>query len=393
MASETDLELLDASDPVVSEGETVTKAGTSGLRSLGLAVVGLAVLGLFATALTRTSPEPAPEDEVEPVDQPVTTAEVDRGPDTLPTTTGPQPEIELLPVEGSIGLWLFVGGDGPLQRIDLDDGSVTTFGLRAHPILASSTQLMLAIDSSSAVGWVGLDDPGQQGDGWGQADVAYGSTPDTVWVRRHKTGDEWLNFDLETNLIAARRPVIENPRRLTDLEGRGKVIVPGPELVATANGIFLTTEESSERIGSGRLLTFDPGRALIQVCVETLESCSVEWRSADGWELLDLPLPATSDVLYAEILGGGTWLLSVDRPTGVIELLPLSGGQATVTLPAADSLPSISSDGRWMARVDPDTGTIRVSNLETERLVTTIGGSSIEPGSSVLLVDKPSASE
>ncbi len=386
-ASEADLELLDASDPVVSTEERVATADGTRLRTALLAGAGLVALVGVVASLTRPAAEPGQEEAIEQTT--TSTVDVDDGPTTLPPTTAPPTEMTPLPAGVTTGVWLFTGGEGPLQRIDLDTGTVETYGLRARPILAAGGELLVAIESSSAIGWVGLGDPGQQGNGWAVSDVAYGTTPGTVWLRRHSPGDEWLNFDLESNVILARRPVTASPQRVTSLEGRGALMVPGPELLATPSGVFRTTEEGSQRIGSGRLLAFDQSRALVEQCPQSLETCTVEWRTSDSWQLIDLPRPSSTDVHYAEIMGGGTWLLAVDQSTGMIELLPLAGDRDGFDFPPSATLPSVSNDGRWMAHLDPETSTIEVYDLDAERLLSTIEGSTFDQNS-VLLVDKAS---
>ncbi len=350
---------------------------------------GLVVVALLVWLLARSPDGDDVSDD--PADPASTTSTAT--PRTTAVRALPPPTTLFVPEEvdpdGPAGLWLFYGGADGLQRLDLDTGVVDRYGVRAHPVLTVGDQLVLATDGGE-IGWVDLADPGGQAGGWSRAKLAPGGEPGALWLQRLDEGAAWIGLEPSTGTVLERNRRVDGDVLETGLAGRTGVIVPGPELVDTANGIYrVEGDGTSVRVGSGRILTYDTTRVLVERCGDRLDDCALAWHDRTTWAPLDLPAPAVPGLRYAEIVGGGRWLdlIGADRRL-LVDLTPNDDGADSVALNQRDRVLAVSPDGRWLAVlgtertevISLDTGA-SVLSVELER----------ERGGTLLLVDKAAA--
>lgn len=265
---------------------------TSGRRAAmlaAIAVVTLAALALAGVALggqRDTTAAAAGADEaapsaaategpgwVTPTPQP-TAAEI---PALQPTPTvtqlAPDANAALLPGRER-RLWLFYGGGDPLQRLDLTTGAVDLYGLRARPTLATGGELVLEV--AGAIGWVGLDDPGEMAEGWIVAEIKAGPEDGQLWFWSAPS-HEWTLRDLRTNLQVERRwlPAITNTDALD------------PDLAAFAGSLYAWDGETYTRVGAGDVIAFDDDVAVVATCGDSLDDCKTTWLDRQTWTPID----------------------------------------------------------------------------------------------------------
>jgi hypothetical protein len=382
-------ELIDAPVSSADKG-TTTRIETN--RSTVITLAGLIGVAVLVWALTRpTSDEVGPDQaliEQGVGDTPATSLIV---PTTVPGSTAPTtlvPDIAL--TKQPTGLWLFYGGDDSLQRVDLDTGNLDVYGLRAHPLMAVAGELVVAHAGSNTLGWVGLDNPGEQAEGWKNAWLAVDVTsPDRAWLLAN---DEWVLHDLAANTLLERVPVAAAPPLGGGPVGRPALMIPGPEVISTPNGVYqLETGAYRRVLDGGQVLLFDSDRALVQRCGEVLIDCTVVWRSRSGWSSQDLPTPV-GPVAFAEVLGSGRWLHTID-PAGQHRLLALDDGEGLARGESfqveveVESL-SVSSDARWLAVKRRDAGVIELIDLSTGLVESRFEGFEVGQGGTLLLVSQ-----
>lgn len=387
------IELID------DEGPSGSEAGVSSVDRSWSGILGVGVLlavAVLAWALTRPSADEGPGPDEAVIEQgvgdtPATTLIV---PTSRPVATSPTTQLPGQQVLGEpTGLWLFFGGDANLQRLDLDTGYVDVFGLRAHPLLVVGAELVIGHNNTGSVGWVSLIDPGEQPNGWKEARISRGVLAGHLWTYEESV---WTRFDLADNTVleqfAANAPV----PLAAGTEGRSATLIPGPRLISTPNGIFEATDAGEHvKVATGRLLTFDDERALVEQCVDTLTQCEMVWLKRGSWERLDLPVPETG-AQFAEILGGGRYLHTVDS-TGIRhQVLPLEVAQgqdagAAFRLDTDAGSLTISNDGRWMAIGPNPDGVVDLVDLSTGDVVVSYPGFRAASGGSLLLADQAAA--
>lgn len=382
------IELIEDDAPSPSE-TAASPNGPSWRGPLSLAL--LAGLAVLAWSLTRPPTEPGPDQVVieEGVgDTPATTLIV---PTSQPLVNPPTTQLPAVQIVGEpTGLWLFFGGDANLQRLDVDTGVVDLFGLRAHPLLAVGNELVVGHNATNSVGWVSLSDPGEQPNGWKDARVARGVLPGHMWTFERAT---WTQFDLADNKVIEQIQASAPVPLGAGGEGRPALLIPGPRLISTGNGVFEATDDGDHiKVADGRLLTFDDSKALVEQCPASLSECRPVWLDRERWQPLDLAVPE-SGVAFAEILGGGRYLHTVDIAGERHQLLFLEPGQAQEVgagfrLSTDVGSLTISADGRWMALGPDDSGLVQLLDMNTGDVAASWPGFDAEFTGTLLLVDQ-----
>lgn len=310
------------------------------------------------------------------------------------------------------GHQLFYGGDAPLQRLDLDTGTSTTFGLRAHPVLVTGRTLVLYQEESDRIGWVPLADPAQQVQTWKRGFVATGNGPNLLWVldpagepdpaelRPGMGTGVWEQYLVNTNQAVETTPADLHPEVEADelgaepLGGAVRVLRNrGPS--NRPDGVYLPLRGDGGledvRIAPGRFLAFDGVGsggddrllALAGTCGPE-GPCDLSWFDLSSFEEgFDHPLPAVRPRRVYNV-AGGTWLHSIGWD-GRSELLEIDTGRR-IEHDWETARPTISPDGRWLAELDGDS--VVVTDLETEEAVTVAGGFDLEGSGSLLFVPR-----
>ncbi|MEM9656472.1 MAG: hypothetical protein AAGA65_30630 [Actinomycetota bacterium] len=346
------------------------------LAGTGVVAVLVAVVGLLV-GIDRAAPEPEPPPITrrQPSGLVTTTtrsaAERNRvitlAP-TVPPTTLPPGEF-LLGEE--TGLWLFVGGDGTLQRLNLDNGELVDYGIRAAPIASSGADLVLYARISGLVGWIPAAVPGQQPFAW---KPGYAAPPDEagrLWVldpgddTPHPAGvpvgsGSWELFDTVSataqglgtrpgdlyESVEARRPSADQ------LPPAAAAIRPGPDLSVRPDGVVAYTDTGYRSLVDGPVdvLAASADRILIRTC--SPEPCALTWLPGVGGDRSEAAVEPTPDqlpnpdVLWAGFVAGGSWLLAY-YPGGESELIALDAPGRYRFWAGAN--PAMSEDGRLMA--------------------------------------------
>ncbi len=366
-----------SSDPSDTAGQDEASSGTGPAGLVG--TTGAPETGAATTA-TTISPNAAPETTV------------------VPTTMVPGRFL----VGEPTGLWLFFGGVDPLQRLDLDTGEVTRYGLQADPVLATGPDLVLYQREVGIVGWVLATDPGEQALTWKRGPVAVGDEPSHLWIldretdMEHPSGEpvgpgRWELFDTDANRVLERRPGDLDPAVEAELAPRQQVgggaemIRPGPALSSRTDGVYAYDESGYRRLGPGRVYAYDDRAALVGTCppVGAAGDCDLRWIDRASGEPVEQPLP-TGRIRYARVLAGGDWLHTIDDELSS-ELLQRSTGRRIV----GDwvSQPAISPDGRWLALLSD--GSVTVTDLSSDRRVLVFDGFDQSGGGSLLFVERP----
>lgn len=364
-------------------------------RSLAtVAVAVLATIGLLL-ALAGTSSAPADDEAAADPDQvdETTTAAPTNSRQTAAPTTAPTtlPAGQFLLGEPT-ALWLFYGGADVLQRLDLDTGQRDEYGLRAYPVATAGEQLVLSAEASGAIGWVDLADPAAQAQGWKEAKIAIAADPSHLWLLQKSDDPVWTLFDIGLDLIVEQRPISDAVALDNGLAGRAGKIVPGPDIVATPNGIYRFDDGVGVRVGEGRVLAYDQSVVLIETCGRTLDDCTTRWVDPASWQPVDRATPTGSPLRFAEIVGGGRWLHSIDRAGDHPELLSLETGQV-VPLADPSGSPAVSPDGRWLATVSTGGGPVEVTvvDLDTGKVALRFNDFSGRGRATVLFAPRPVA--
>lgn len=345
------------------------RAAQGSRATMATLIGGVLVVALLLFALGRADTGAPDEADAAPAttpDQTLVGADADEAGLTTTAPPGSTTTTEAIQVPAPVlgqpsGLSLLYGGDGPLQSLDLDTGSLTTYGLDAHPVLVTGGELVLYQEDAGIVGWVPLDDPGQQALTWKRGQVAPGSGPGLLWVldpeadEPHPEGIEvgsgrWELFDVARNRITVRLPADLHPEieGLLDgepLGGSADVLRPGPFVSSRPDGVYLAIEDGFERVADGRLLTHDRETALVGRCGAD-EACELGWIDVGSGERIDRPVPNVRPRV-ANLVAGGAWVHSIDFD-GTSELLELDSGRRIVHHWPTDR-PTISPDGRWLA--------------------------------------------
>ncbi|MEM9562931.1 MAG: hypothetical protein AAGA93_09955 [Actinomycetota bacterium] len=349
----------DSAGPIETTGRVDGRPGRG--RTTLATVAGAAVVVGLLWLLGRAAPPDAGDGEAA---APTTTTVPPPSVTRLPAPTTSEPVVVAdAPVLGEPSdLLLFYGGDGPLQSVDLDSGVLTRYGLVAHPVLATGRVLVLHQEEAGIVGWVPLDDPGQQALTWKRGQVAPGSGPGLLWVldpttdEPHEEGADvgsgrWELFDVVRNRISVRipadlHPEIEEPASSEEpLGGIADVIRPGPFFSTRPDGVYLSIEGGFRKVADGRLLAHDLETALVGTCPADA-TCDLRWIETVGGTTIDRPLPGIRPRV-ANLVAGGAWLHSI-ADDGTSELLELATGRRIKHNWPTDR-PTLSPDGRWLA--------------------------------------------
>lgn len=347
---ERPLELLDGSKAIT---ETQVTAGPNPARSALVVVVAAMVVVAVAWSLIRGG-RSADEAATEPTAQTDEAADADPTPTTAAPQTTTSTTLGEAPLLGeTTGLWLFFGGEDPLQRLDLDAATVDRFGLRAWPLAAIGNELVVTAEGSGSIGWVSLDNPGEQALVWNEALAAASVEPGHIWLLTAEPA-AWSLINVEQNQTVEQRPVPEQVSSAHQSAVRQRFLLSGADLVATANGIYQAEDGGYRRVGEGHLHDFDHDRALVEQCGATLDDCELQWFDRATWEPLELPVPATP-IDSARLLGDGSWIRSMSPDGERSQLLSLETGES-IDLEGFGGALTISPDGRWLAFNEPDVG-------------------------------------
>jgi hypothetical protein len=298
--------------------------------------------------------------------------------DDAPATTGksralipaPTPPPSTLPVGQYLlgkptGLWLFYGGQDPLQRLDLDSGEHIEVGARAIPVAVNGEDVVLYQPASGVFGWVLIEDPGEQSLAWRRGPVAPGPEPGQLWILdpqrdlAHPAGvavgaGRWDLIDLATVRLLEQRPGDLYPEveaQYSQRSARGLDIWamrPPPDLSNRSSGVHRYEPDGYRRLQAGWVLTSSPTVALIQSCADGGD-CGLSWLDPADGRAIDLPVP-DGDLSAAELVAGGNWLRHVDTE-GRVGFLNLGTGEK-LSPPGVGA--RLSPDARWMATVGPD---------------------------------------
>ena len=380
-ADEQPIELLDGSRAVT---ETQITAGPNPARGLVVGLFAVLAIAVLAWSLVggRSGSEETGDDPASP--------SVDREDGSRSQTTVPrQTTTTSAPTTGPLlgartGLWLFYGGEDPLQRLDLDNGEIDRYGLRAWPLAGIGDKLVVTAEGSGSIGWVPLDNPGEQALAWTEATAAGGDDPGHLWLL---TADPptWSLIEVGVNRTIEQRVVPEQVAAAQRSGPRQRHLLPDPDLVDTPNGIYEFDGTEYRRVGEGRVHHFDDDRALVERCGATIDDCTLQWFDRATWQPVDLAVP-TAPIESARVLGDGSTVRSV-RPGGASsELTSLETGDRIELVGRGESV-VVSPDGRWLAFTTPDVG-LSLVDLGTGSIVHEIEVFTRSRPGSLLFVEK-----
>ncbi len=371
---ESSVQLLDPSDDDQAPVDVVTNPTSQKAwpRALAVGVVGALSLVVWQSSdglITEPPAEPATPVSLAP---PRVT--------TVPPSTLPNGELL---VGEQTDLWLFYGGEDPLQRLDLDTGEFVTFGIRVNPVVATGSSLVVSTaQPDDLISWVQLENPGEQPQVWKAGRIAQAADDGDVWIYEDVGPDGtplWTRFSTDEHEIAERRsPLI--PLDSADGVGRARALISGPDLVGDGESIFEYVDDNYERLGPGSVLYYDKGHALTLQCPD--ETCFVQWVARATWEPFAFPTPydPPADV---ELLAQASWiyLVSESEPRDDVSGAVQPGSETSLSGRTIELLPTfvfgsyyfnegtavnISADGRWMAWETQD-GSVELRNLTTDK--------------------------
>ncbi len=291
-------------------------------------------------------------------------------PASLAETQRPSPGM-IADIDRSLGfeplgrradLWLFVGGDGPLQRFNLQTGEFSLFGIRATPLASTGGELIIQGWDSGRTAWVGLDNPAEEADGWVNGEVALGADLETMWVRRVTTPALWQLSDLTNNHTLEQRelPVQAAPSSY-GRDGATPRLGSSPDVLSTTDGIFHYESGTYRRAVAGRLVAAGADLALVERCGSTLSDCTMAWHAIDdGWRPVPFAIP-DGPIAHGHVVGDGRWLKAWSGLAA--SLISLETGAVIAEASSLAAL-TVSPDGSLAARLLSD-GTVEVLDTAT----------------------------
>jgi hypothetical protein len=259
-----------------------------------------------------------------------------------------------------VGLWLFIGGEGPMRRVDLDTGSIVDFGIDAVPIIRRGGDVVVYLPTAGLVGWVSASLPGEQSLSWKPGATAAGPEQEQLWILLEPEGEgdtvrEWRLHDTITNIVLERRPVDLaaefDPEWPAAPTARSSALRPGPDVYTDVDGSVVRADGDRTRrlLDDGRVVVADDDKVLIESCDGS--ACRLRWVDRSTGRSLDLPTPETDGdrpaarVASGELLASGRWLRTV-AVDGTVELIDLVEDRRLAWDVGGDA--TISPDGRWM---------------------------------------------
>ena len=318
--------------------------------------------------------------------------------DSATTAISIEPPEPLEPLLGEVsGYQLFYGGDAPLQRLDLDTGELSLFGLRAHPVLVTGPSLVLYQESGGLIGWVPLDDPGEQVQTWKRVLLAEGNPPGSLWLldpavdEQHPSGapvgiGTWKLVETTSNRMESTLPgdqwdeVTSAVHGDPALGGAVGLFRPGPGLSSRPNGVHLMDGDGFRRLTDGRVLIGGTSGLLLTGTCGPEGPCDLSWFDLGTETGVERRLP-TVRPRVARLAGGGAWVHSVGWD-GTSELLQLDTGRV-IHNDWATERPAISPDGRWLAHLAD--GAVVITDLERDQAAV-IDGFELDGSGSLLFV-------
>lgn len=361
------------------------------------AIVGLViVLVAGLAALTVAAPSTAPVAVVAPSST-LTTSTITTTTTTAAAALRAETELEVGEIAGAgpllgspSGLEMWVGGDSPVTRIDLDTGNALTLDYRAFPLLHTGVHLVLFDPARDVFIVIDRTDPTAAptrlsvDDSFVVDTVAPGPAPSTLWLADRTVADRvaWrlLSLDTLTPVRSASSESIITSR----LPYRIEVAIP-PVIDARGEELFVLRALDYEYWLDGRLVVHDGERALVETC-ESVGSCRSAWYAIFSGE--ELPDPVPSDLLELhELLG--PWIHTKTRTGSETLLINSTTGAIVETQQRLRARRfDISPDGRWAAF----TGTQRLWMLDLssgETIELPSVSNRVGSGTSVVLVDRP----
>lgn len=273
-------------EPIETE---VYRGGASGGKAfLVLLVVGLIALG-FLKSGTEESESSVENQEVvgEDPDSTVATTTPRRSLTTSrPTTTSRVLVDELGPVFGFDTGWnMYVGGDGSLVRLGLDDGVTEDLGSGRTPMAVVGDYLVYSSPRTDSVSYVPLGSkdedpiriPGVRPIFGPQQPVVAGETEGRIWL----LGGPWESQTWQLWELGAE-PVLLSERQAPPT-GFGPAPAHPVVIGASSGGVFVRDGDQITKVADGRLISVIQTHAVIEQC-ESPFDCEVLWFKLDSWE-------------------------------------------------------------------------------------------------------------
>ena len=381
-----DVELEDSSRPwsqAEEETSEVTGQVTSGFNLGGLLVtVAIVAVVIGSLAVLSGQNDDAGSESASPTALPATSTTNDSN---TTASTGPSedpeprivftPPTTLVPGQLLLGeptrLWLFYGGDDPLQRLNLDNGEFIEYGLQAHPVAATGEDLIVHQAQSGVSGWVLAANPAEQALSWKRGPVAFASEPGQAWLldaigaREHPSGEavgsgRWQLFNLADNRMVEQRPgdlYDEVEQQLgalanaaaTDPFDRYRPV--GPDYSNRPDGLYRYGEDGYRKLSDGWAIAVDGETVLVRTCGDfTTTTCPLQWLDGQTGERTEKRVPE-GDVGSVMLSRSGAVMLATDR-AGVTSLVDVASGAVDV-LDRYQQV-AMSPDGRWLAGLTAD---------------------------------------
>lgn len=355
MGAGDDIEFIELERPRHSRGH---EAGPRRTVILGLVATLLAALA----ALTVAAPMPQPVEVASPP-LPATTSTADPG-----TVLQPGEIDGAGAVLGSpVGLELWVGGDSPVTRLDLDTGNILTLDYRAYPIMATGLYLVLFDARNDVFITIERSDPTarpkrlEADDGFVIDAVAPGLNEGTVWVADRGAPDqvEWRLLSLET--VSPVQSATTDSIITSRLPYRIEVAVP-PIIDVRGDELYVLRFGAFDLWLEGGLVVHDGRRALVETCeVE----CRRAWYDIATGDELAIP-PPTDLFEQNELIGD--WIHSKTRDGSEAVLVELVTSRSVDTQERVRGRQfDISPDGRWGAFTGAQR--LRITDLSVDESV------------------------
>ena len=327
--------LLPGTAPFKAKSATTSEAVTRSPARWIAGLAGLGLVGLLLFSVTR-----AVEGESSANGSAATPTTPIR-----PVAPDDQPDYEFVAGDGPlfgqpVGLWLYVGSESGLTRIDLDSGDRTNLAVRGFPRQVTGRWLVITEEFGGWVEAVDLDDPAAAAVQLGLAfQSAYGpmavAEPGQIWLFNQTTDErfQWQLIDIAGGDLVE---TVDAPHPFTQE-------VEGSTLMSVAGGIFERTGNDYRRVLEGVLLAASEQTALVRTC-DGPTTCDLRWFDPVSWTELDLPLPDTEIDRGAELSRNGRLLAFFSG--GRLHIFDIETGQVQIVDAEAFAL---APDGRFFA--------------------------------------------
>ena len=289
MAASEEPELIGVGQNEPIETEIYRGGASGGKTFLVLLIVGLIGLAYLRSGSgeseSLTENQEINGEEPEPA---VSTTTQRRAPaNSQPVTTTPNVAEGLGPVFGFDTGWdMYVGGDGAMVRLGLDDGVSEKIGFGSAPVAVVGGYLVYSSPRTDSVSYIPIGSPNADPIRIPGVRPIYG--PQQPIVADGPSGGVWLlggPWESQTWQLWELGP---EPVLLKELQappsGFGPA-APHPDVIgASSGGVFLREGDQLTRVADGRLISVIQTHAVVEQC-ESPFDCEVIWFKLDSWEV------------------------------------------------------------------------------------------------------------